>query len=76
MAKPFTPDTLADRWECSRASSATWPPAERQTNSGGSMGCVGDVKPQCRYCLRNEVQADGWCRKCGNHAGVKPMEGC
>ena len=27
------------------ATSATWPPAERQTAPGGSMGCVGDVKP-------------------------------
>lgn len=23
----------------------------------------------CRYCLRREVQADGWCRKCGCYAG-------
>lgn len=84
------------------ATSATWPPAERQTAPGGSMGCMRIVKPQdvmsnrveydedgyldevvtdagmhlermsdtlCRFCLRPEVQADGWCRKCGNHAG-------
>ena len=96
MARPYTPDTLADRWDCSPetvrqmigfcgkkqslhrpecgfmqaipvrtgslcqkalpkaadfqsvanpARSATWPPAERQTAPGGSMGCVGFVKP-------------------------------
>lgn len=49
MARPYTPDTLADRWDCSPgftpARSATWPPAERQTAPGGAMGCVGSVKP-------------------------------
>lgn len=68
MAKPFTPDTLADRWECrgragllcqealprasyfqsvaTPATSATWPPAERQTAPVGSRAWTEVVKPQ------------------------------
>ena len=35
-----------------------------------------DAKPQGRWCwacLRHEVQADGWCRKCGSMTG-QPQE--
>lgn len=35
-----------------------------------------DAKPQGRWCwacLRHEVQADGWCRKCGGMTG-QPQE--
>lgn len=37
---------------------------------GVTVGRVKEVVPvTCRYCLRQEVQASGYCRKCGNWNG-------
>lgn len=55
MARPYTPDTLADRWDCSPvatpARSTAWPPAERQTAPDGSMGLTEVVKPAAQKYL-------------------------
>lgn len=68
-ASPLVQEIVAEAVKAERAALSSSPVAV-------SIAPETDAKPQGRWCwacLRHEVQADGWCRKCGGMTG-QPQE--